>query len=169
RSLIRGLASLDRTNRYTLVVAPGDDASLPPLPETFKAAIYRRNDRSALDHAAFPAFLRSLSPDLVHIPLNRVPLLMMRPYVVTVHDMSSLFFEQEHSRLHMQLRRFRFRRGLARASCVIAVSEATKRDVEHHMGVPPDRIRRVYNAPDPGFLAAAAAPDAQERQRIMER
>ena len=30
---------------------------------------------AALDHIAFPIFLKGLSPDLVHIPLNRVPLL----------------------------------------------------------------------------------------------
>ncbi len=60
-------------------------------------------------------FLHRLAPDLVHIPLNRVPLLMMRPYVVTVHDMSSLLFDQP-SGLRMQLRRYRFRRGLAQGA-----------------------------------------------------
>ena len=69
----------------------------------------------------------------------------------------------------MQLRRFRFRRGLMRASRVIAVSEATKRDVENHVGVPPDRIRRVYNAPDPAFFHARHPAAAEERQRILER
>ena len=169
RSLVHALGEIDKTNRYTLVNRPADERTLAGLPENFQHAIYARTDQSFLDHVAFPIFLHGLSPDLVHIPLNRVPLLMIKPYVVTVHDMSSLFFEREYSSLHMQLRRWRFRRGLARANCVIAVSEATKRDVEYHMGVPPDRIHRVYNAPDPGFLAGAAAPDAQERQRIMER
>ena len=32
-----------------------------------------------------------------HIPLNRVPLLMIRPYVVTIHDMASLLFEEDRS------------------------------------------------------------------------
>ena len=77
-------------------------------------------------------------PDLAHIPLNRVPMLMLRPYVVTIHDMANLFFEEEHGNLRMQLRRFRFRRGLTRANRVIAVSDATRRDVESLMGVPPD-------------------------------
>jgi glycosyltransferase involved in cell wall biosynthesis len=169
RSLVHALGEIDKTNRYTLVNGPADVRTLAGLPENFHHAIYARTDHNVLDHVAFPIFLHGLSPDLVHIPLNRVPLLMIKPYVVTVHDMSSLFFEQEQSSLHMQLRRFRFRRGLARANCVIAVSEATRRDVENHMGVSPERIRRVYNAPDPGFLASATAPDAQERQRIMER
>jgi len=117
---------------------------------------------------AFPIFLRGLSPDLVHIPLNRVPLLMIRPYVVTIHDMANLFYEQGISPLHMHLRRYRFRRGLLRAKRVIAVSEATRRDAETYLGVPPHSIRTVYNAPDPAFVAHGGA-DRQEQRRIMER
>src|SRR5204863_1939141 len=41
-------------------------------------------------------------------------------------------------------------------------------DVEHLFGVPAHRIRRVYNAPDPG-LCAASGDDVPEQQRILER
>ena len=71
--------------------------------------------------------------------------------------------------VRMQLRRFRFRRGLVRASRVIAVSEATKRDVEAFLGCPSNRMRRVYNAPDPGFLEPTAPAPREEQQRILER
>jgi glycosyltransferase involved in cell wall biosynthesis len=169
RSLILALGGIDRTNRYTIVSDPAGAGELKALPENFKTAIYRRHDQSALDHVAFPIFLRRLSPDLVHIPLNRVPLLMVRPYVVTIHDMANLLFEEEASDLRMQLRRFRFRRGLLRADRVIAVSEATKRDVENVMGVPPARIRRVYNAPDPAFFERASKGNGREQEKILER
>jgi glycosyltransferase involved in cell wall biosynthesis len=69
----------------------------------------------------------------------------------------------------MHLRRFRFRRGLERAARVVAVSDATKRDVENLMGVRPNRIRRVYNAPDPGFLTENHPPGSEDHQLIMER
>jgi len=157
RSLVHALSIIDRTSQYTLVSAPADVRTMSGLPENFHSAVYARSDHSNFDHLAFPIFLRGLSPDLVHIPLNRVPLLMSRPYVVTVHDMSNLLFEEERSGFRMQLRRFRFRRGLVRARRVIAVSEATKRDVENLLDVPPDRICRVYNAPDPAFFQRAAA------------
>jgi glycosyltransferase involved in cell wall biosynthesis len=169
RSLVHALGAIDSTNHYTLVSSPGDIRTLAGLPENFRTAAYSRSDQSNLDHIAFPVFLRGLSPDLVHIPLNRVPLLMIRPYVVTIHDMANLFFEEERSNFRMQLRRYRFRRGLVRANRVIAVSDATRRDVENLMGVPPDRVRRVYNAPDPGFHVDEAACQTEEQQRIMER
>jgi glycosyltransferase involved in cell wall biosynthesis len=178
RSLVHALSAIDLENRYTLVTGPGEAPTLAGLPESFETAIYARNDHSPLDHVLFPIFLRGLRPDLVHIPLARVPLLMIRPYVVTIHDLANLYFdEEERSPMRMQLRRYRFRRGLLRAARVIAVSDATRRDVESQMGVPPNRIRRVYNAPDPGFLGAGAegssgaprAATAEERRRIMER
>ena len=168
RGLVKGLATIDSANHYTLVSAPGDDKVLPELPGNFRSAIYSRSDTASLDHVAFPVFLHGLAPDLVHIPLNRVPLLMIRPYVVTVHDMSSILFDDDASKSGRQFRRFRYRRGLARANRVIAVSEATKRDVEEHFGLPPELIRRVYNAPDPAFFACNAE-GPEERRRIMER
>jgi len=169
RSLVRALGSIDTTNRYTLVLAPGDERSLSDLPPNFRTATYSRSDESHLDHVLFPWYLRSLKPDLVHISLNRVPLLMIRPYVVTVHDLSILFFVPDHSKLRIQLRRFRLRRGLERASHVIAVSDTTRRDVEYSMGVAAQRISRVYNAPDPGFTECADAEAEEKRRLIMER
>src|SRR2546421_11155693 len=136
RSLVQALGGIDRINQYTLVSGPADVRTLSGLPENFRSAVYTRSDQSGLDHVAFPLFLRGPSPDLVHIPLNRVPLMMIRPYVVTIHDMANIFFEQDTSNVRMQLRRYRFGRGLRRAARVVAVSEATKRDVEKEMGVP---------------------------------
>jgi glycosyltransferase involved in cell wall biosynthesis len=169
RSLMQALSAMDTTNRYTLVIRPEDTPALEGLPENFSTSIYTRDDASHLDNVLFPMYLRGLAPDLVHIPVNRVPLLMIQPYVVTVHDLTSLFFEgEEYSRLRIQLRRYRLRRGLQRASRVIAVSEATRRDVAE-LGVEPHRLRVVYNAPDPGFLGPERAGAVEERRRVMER
>ena len=168
RSLVHALSAIDETNHYTLVSGPADVKTLAGLPERFHTAVYKRSDLEAVDHVAFPLYLKGLSPDLVHIPLNRVPLLMMRPYVVTIHDMANLFYEEDRSGLRMQLRRYRFRRGLERASRVVAVSEATKREVESFLGTPATHIRRVYNAPDPGFQAPEPG-GAEAQQRTLER
>jgi glycosyltransferase involved in cell wall biosynthesis len=169
RSLAHALGEVDRVNRYTLVTGRSDAQLLTHLPDNFQCATYARLDSEILDNLAFPAFAHSLAPDVVHIPLSRIPLFMIRPYVVTVHDMADLLFPDVTSGLRMQLRRFRFRRGLVRASRVIAVSDSTKRDVEAATGLPPERIRRVYNAPDPVFFGGATESAADERQRIMER
>ena len=169
RSLVHALGILDHQNRYTLVSGPAEARTLTGLPENFRTASYRQPDQHPLNHLAFPVFLRSLSPDLVHIPLNRVPFLMIRPYVVTVHDLSSLLFEPQGSEAKMKLRRYVYRHGLLGASRVIAVSEATRRDLHNLLGIPSAHIRRVYEAPDPGFTSGEIICDDENKQRILER
>src|ERR1039458_5160952 len=92
RSLIHALGAIDHANQYTLVSGPAEANLLRGQPGNFRSATYARNDPSYLDHVAFPLFLRGLSPDLVHIPLNRAPLFMIRPYVVTIHDLANLLY-----------------------------------------------------------------------------
>jgi glycosyltransferase involved in cell wall biosynthesis len=168
RSLIQALAALDQSNQYTLVALPEDAKTLTGLPPNFRIALYRKGDSHYINHVAFPFLLRRLGPGLVHIPLNRVPLFMMTPYVVTIHDMSSLLFDTGAG-LRRDMRRYVFRRGLLRARQVMAVSEATRRDVLDSLGIPEERVRLVYNAPNPEFSRPASAGESLERARILER
>ena len=176
RNLVHALADLDLENHYVLVALNPEQPDLAELPSNFEIAVYPRADTEWMDQVAFYLFLRGIHADLVHMPLNLVPLLMPRPYVVTIHDMGSLLFS-EHAQVRNSFRLFLFRRGLLRANRVIAVSAATRRDVQNVLGVPPDRIRQIYDAPDPKFLRAPAGgeggsqpeAEASERQRILER
>lgn len=176
RNLVRALGAIDSENQYTLVCLQGDATKFTGLAPNFRTADYSHTDAEKIDHAAFPAFLRRLRPDLTHIPINRVPLLMRQPYVVTVHDMSRQLFAG--TGLRNQLSLYRARRGLLRASKVITVSSATRRSIETVLQIPHDHVRRIYNAPDPRFAehampadSRAAGPGAweHERQRILQR
>jgi len=164
RGLLHALADIDQSDEYTLVALPDDVASFAMLPANFQAIAYRRADSRKRNHLAFPWFLRSLSPSLVHIPLNQVPLFMTEPYVVTIHDMASLLFGTG-SGMRVHARRFLLRRGLLRARRIMAVSDTTRRDVHDALGIPADRIRLVYNAPNPDFFLPAEG----DRARILER
>jgi len=166
RGLLHALAAIDQSNEYILVALPHDEGAFSGLPANFHTVTYPKTDSYSLNHVAFPLFLHGLRPSLVHIPLNQVPLFMREPYVVTIHDMASLLFDSG-SGLRMQTRRFLLRRGLLRAKRIMAVSEATRRDVHDALGIPADRIRLAYNAPNPDFFLPAAAGPA--RDRILER
>jgi glycosyltransferase involved in cell wall biosynthesis len=169
RNLVHALAALDHENQYVLVALPADEPELRDLPPNFKVGVYRRQDTDWMDQVGFYFFLREIGADLVHLPLNMVPLLMPRPYVVTIHDMGSLLFGSR-AQVRSGFRLFLFRRGLLRAARVIAVSTATRRDVESVLGVPSDRVRQIYDAPDPRFLRAPeTGVEPAERQRILER
>ena len=114
-----------------------------------------------MHNIAFPKFLRTLQGNFYHIPLNSVAWWMPQPYVLTIHDMSTVLFPAHRSfrnRMHEQ----RYRRGALRAACVIAVSNSTRRDVETVLHVPPARMRTIYSAPDPAFTAEANGGGEQD-------
>ncbi len=167
RNLLTAMAVVDSENHFSLILNPADADHLPPLPANFPIVPYLRADTDHTEHFRFPAFLHSLRCDLVHFPLNRVPLLLSSPYVVTIHDLGILLFS-ETSRFRGALRTFRFQRGLLRARKVIAVSAATRRDLLKLVPVSQANVRLVYNAPDPKFFYTGPS-DQSERDRILER
>jgi len=168
RNLICALARLDEDNHYILVHYQADAQELSGLPANFETAVYDRPDTALFDQVAFPLYLRGFRADVCHIPLNAVPLLMPKPFVVTVHDMSSLLFD-EMSGSHRRFRLYQFRRGLERAAKVVAVSSATRRDIEDLFGTPAEKICQIYNAPDPKFLEDGPGAGDPDRKLILER
>jgi glycosyltransferase involved in cell wall biosynthesis len=169
RNLLQALATIGSNHSYVLICSPGDVTQFAGLPPNFRTVAYARKDSSRLDHFSLPRLLRSLNVHLTHIPFHRVPLFLPKPYVVTIHDLSSLFFDEASGLLH-QAHVFRLRRGLERAARIIAVSGATERDVTNLTPTAAERIRLIYNAPDPQFSPAPGARDAaRERHRILER
>ncbi len=179
RNTVQALSRIDHDNRYILAGRKEDLREFGELPDNFKRAVFPRSDSGLLNQISFPLFLRQLKPDLCHVPLNAAPLLMPKPYVVTIHDMSSLLFpelpQQDNNSLRHQYRLFRFRRSLLRAARIIAVSKSTQRDVEDLMRVPHDRIRQIYSAPDPQFLeyarlaAVGGTSYETERKKTLDR
>ncbi|MFN7924948.1 MAG: glycosyltransferase family 1 protein [Bryobacteraceae bacterium] len=165
RNLLQGLAAIDQENRYLLVCYAQDRDSFAGLPRNFSTVPYSHGDLEKFDNVRFPIVVKRLAADLCHVPINRVPLMMPQPYVVTVHDMSRVLLSGAGWRNQLSL--FRARRGLLRAGKVIAVSAATRRSVETVLGVPHDHIRVIYNALDPKFLALRPSPE--ERTRALER
>src|SRR5689334_24020206 len=164
RNLVQALARHDKESRYTLVTFNKGPEELAELGPNFRTAEYPRSDTDVLQNAAFPFFLRGLHPDLVHIPLNSVPYWLQRPYVVTIHDMSSLLYPARgdvRGAMHQE----RYRRGAARAERIIAVSHSTRRDIESFMHIPPEQVRIIYSAPDPSFTTDP--PDTAADPQIL--
>lgn len=166
RNLTRALSALDADNRYTLVANPNDAGELAGLGVNFQIAPYGMSDKGLKHNLAFPGFLKSLNASLYHIPLNSVAWAMPRPYVVTIHDMSSLLFPQRRD-FRYSLHQQRYRRGVVRAARVIAVSNATRRDLEAVLRISDERLSTIYSAPDPAFTSVRDDPD-QQRQ-ILDR
>lgn len=90
-------------------------------------------------------------PRVLFVPSHVVPLWHPRRTVVTVHDLGYLEYPQAHtrgSRLYLHLSTLFSART---AKCVIAISEATRRDLVRHYRVPPRKISVIYHGRDPIF------------------
>ena len=168
RNLLTAMAAVDGENEFSLIIHPSDREHLPELPANFRITPYSYRDTDRMEHLRFPAFVGRLGCELVHFPLNRVPLLMRCPYVITIHDLGVLLFS-EASGIWKMLRNFRFQYSLTHAKRVIAVSAATQRDLLKLVAIPPARVRLVYNAPDPEFFSSGPKSYSLESERILDR
>lgn len=170
RNLLQALSDIGAEHEYRLIIFPEDKPAFASLPPNFETVVHRNRDSARLDHLSLPRLVRSLNADVSHVPYHRVPLLMPRPYIVTIHDLSSVFYDDAKGIVH-SARVFRLRRGLERAARIITVSGATQRDVSHMVPRASSRIRLIYNAPDPQFLTGGPSGEehAGERHRILER
>ncbi len=115
---------------------------------------------------------------LAHVPFNRlVPgvtlfhstehlLLPLRgvPTVLTVHDLIYKLFPAYHKKLNYWFLNAAMPIFCRRASAIIAVSQASKRDIVHHYGIDAAKIHVVYEAAAPHFQPPDAARIAQVRQ-----
>jgi glycosyltransferase involved in cell wall biosynthesis len=105
---------------------------------------------------SLPRLLRRVAPQVAHFQ-HALPLGWHGPSVVTVHD---LHFEHDPS-VMSRLDRFTFKtvvpRAVRRADHVIAVSEATKRDVVDLYGIPPEKVTVTPHGVDPAFSPGTGA------------
>ena len=84
------------------------------------------------------------------------------PTVLTVHDLIFRHLPQHHKRLNRWYLNLAMPLYVRRATHLIAVSEATRRDLMAAYGVPAEKITVIYEAADPRF----GPRDALEQQTI---
>jgi glycosyltransferase involved in cell wall biosynthesis len=177
RNLLRALLEVDTDNEYVLIGYPeskGDLRALAKLSSRVKVTYYEGRDDAWQDHIAFPWFLRQHPADVYHVPIAWAPFFMPKPYVVTVHDIGFLLFPEKKD-WRMQWRERLIGRGLRRANKVIAVSGATQRDVQQFFNIPPERLHRIYDAPDPALFPNRGEDEPgrpkrlEHRQQLLER
>jgi glycosyltransferase involved in cell wall biosynthesis len=103
--------------------------------------------------------------DVYHATDHLLPPLGV-PTVFTVHDLAFLVEPQTHlptNRLYLAAMMPRYARA---ASAVIAVSEATRRDLLRYYRLPPERVRVVHLGVEPEFRPLDAAT---ARARVAKR
>lgn len=166
RNLTNHLAELDRENPYLLVGSSTNLEELNPLPSNFTLLHHPLSERTARSRLQLPFLLRQQHVDLLHIPHLAAPQILPCRCVFTAHDAIDFIQPPPKPLFLEQLRVAFYRRALHRAARVIAVSQATKRDIERIFGLPEDKIEVIYNALDERFSTNHRPPDWQ---KVLER
>ena len=170
--VVRGLARIDRKNRYTVFVNREDRGRFPALPANFvlRTASFRpRPLRLAFQQLALPAAALALRLDVLHAPSFFLPLWRGRgKQLLSVHDMTSF----THPQLHNSLRSSRaYRAGIAasirRADLVSVPTEFVAEEVRRIVpSVAPERVRVVRYGIGEEFSPDASADVARVRERL---
>lgn len=160
--LITALAAQDTTTPYTLLLNPKNQSQPQDLPANFsiKAAPWRAY--SLGEQFGLASLLRKLKPSLVHFPHFNVPMVVPRPYVVTIHDLILHQFASERATTlpkplywgKVAAYRMIIRRALQGAKQIITVSQAVADDVASFYPFAKNKLVVIPLAPAP-FPSAA--------------
>ena len=89
--------------------------------------------------------------DVLHCPLNVIPLAAACPTVLTVHDLTFLRYPKLFPPLKQRYLKLFTRLSAQRAGAVVTDSASTRDDVVSMLAVPEQRVSVVYPAADPDF------------------
>ncbi len=115
-----------------------------------------------------PRLLRrqaGISPLLYHSPYYLMPYRPGAPTVLTHYDLIPLHFPAHVSWRARLLFRVALRLALHTAQHVVAISEASRRDLLTAFPIPPERVTTTVLAPDPRFQPQSSAAIAAVRER----
>src|SRR5437762_227018 len=145
--------------------SPADPSPLPPHRDLATVRL-RRPELSmlAIDPIALALELLFTRPDVYHAVQLSLPLVARCRTVITIHDLAPLRWPAEYLRSPHARVGHAWAYALARrADALIAVSEATKRDVVERLGVPEARVTVIPEAVDMSF----APPPRAEAERLV--
>jgi glycosyltransferase involved in cell wall biosynthesis len=149
-----------------LLVAPSQQRELqaPGLGAEFwrfHSSRWRSNLGKVLfEQVAFPRACRQWGADVAHVPYWGSPLHPTVTTVVTIHDLIPLLLPPYRGSLPVRLYIRLVSASAQRAAVVLTDSLASKRDIEQHLGLAPDRVHSVYLATDERF-SPEPTPDDQ--------
>ncbi len=169
RNLVLGLSRLDTDDSYLLLCRTSDFPFATALGPRFVPARQEAGNYSVREQWSVPLSLARGRVDVFHAPHYVVSPLTPCPFVVTIHDCIHLRFpEYLPNRLAPHYARAMMRGAARRARRVLTVSEASRRDIVHYLGVSADKVDVIPNAPDERLRQPPTAEDlAHVRERLQ--
>ena len=162
--VVRWLMRIDLENQYVLIFMSGASVAkrFTDKNANFQTVFTGSKYYSWSEQIGFVRELNALKLDLIHFPSFNAPLLYRGKFVVTIHDLIHHHYPGKTKLrfFHRLAYRLAMRNAVKRAEKIIAVSEATKRDIAAHYGVDSSKLQVVYEGVSERFRESASPEEA---------
>jgi glycosyltransferase involved in cell wall biosynthesis len=148
RQLVSALEKLDYENRYTVFHSRKMHDSLV---KRFRRAALWTPCHHRIERLALSVELTRFRLDIFHSPDFIPPLRGAKRHVITVHDLAFLLYPQFMTEDSRRYYNAQIQSAVDRADHILAVSEATKRDLISMLNVPASKITVQLEGVDEGF------------------
>jgi glycosyltransferase involved in cell wall biosynthesis len=155
RQLLAHLPTVDPSWRYTALIGEGTPPDEPGLNVRRSRLRTGQPMRRILWEQCVQPFQVG-GFDLVHELAFVAPLVMPRPFVVTVYDLSFVRYPERLARSRRWYLRLFTRWSCRRARRVLAISQSTADDLVRLLGISPERIDLAIPGIDPRFCPLPA-------------
>jgi glycosyltransferase involved in cell wall biosynthesis len=157
RGLLGGLAGLDRYELHALVL-PGEEGLFPSgvTATTCSARHYSLEELVAVRRS-----ISAVKPDVFHAPHYVVPFFPPRATVVTIHDLMHLTRPEHAMPAKRAYARWMVGRAMRLSARVIAVSEATKKEILAFGPELDGKVEVIPNGVEERFFLEGVESDAR--------
>jgi glycosyltransferase involved in cell wall biosynthesis len=166
-NLLQNMFAADHDTRYIVLVSENEPSLAAfsnveqismPIANRFLVRLYLQ--------LVLPALVRREQVDLVHFIKNLGVFGVRRPYVVTVHDLTTLLQKDLNSLIDVLYWQTVEPLTVRHAVQVVTVSHDAAKDIERFYGVPEQSVRVIYWAPHTRFTPIH---DAQRLEDLHQR
>lgn len=156
RNLVWEIAKLDKVNQYILFFNDNEYKNVQLPGENFQKVLADIHWHSIQEQLVLPSIFTKENLDILHFPYFSLPILYTKPFVLTIHDLILNHYPTGQASTRWkpfywskQLA-YRFITSLAvkKAKKIIAVSQATKKEITQHYSVSPAKIAVIYEGVD---------------------
>lgn len=152
RNLVTELGELDKKNEYVLFFKKAEFTLVELPSKNFKKVLADVHWHTLTEQIVLPRILQKENLDLMHFPYFSIPLFYRGKFVVTIHDLilhhyttgkattlpKPLYFAKQAGY------RFVIGKAVQKAQAIIAVSNATKKEIIDHLHVSSSKVSVLY-------------------------
>ena len=158
RNLVIVLQRLDKNNSYYIFCPSSDYEKVKKVVTAVNFTVVKVDIpwHSFKEQFGYPSFLAKYNLDLMHFPYFSLPIFYRGKFVVTIHDLILHHYSSGKASTlplpvyKLKILGYKIVMDIAarRAKRIIAVSEATKKEIVKHLGQSRDKISVTYEGVD---------------------